>query len=333
MKMQQQEILKKYWRDPVWSKVISFIIISLGSSILTAIYISIQSIYNNESVIKPLRKITNYFSQSTEINNFLLCFFLIILISFLVSFLNVFYKRNTKTKNDIVTKQELKKTGFNSNILFANQLSGAFPGHRGFNWYYSKEAVKRLDKFFQTPLFFKPLNDNASSNPFWWFRAYSSMYVDRYTKISKQKILLGVNELKIKRIGVFVSPIPSKSFIYVETSGESQTGIYNYTEKDILDDIKNHGYSYEEYAIFNKKHKISRAHYDDGATIIKGKLIDTFDSELRIKYLTDYNFIFAAHQSKFNSDKFERESGEYFNKILTREIDSENFIEYLKNYK
>lgn len=42
-------------------------------------------------------------------------------------------------------------------------------------------------------------------------------------------------------------------------------------------------------------------------------------SKLRIRYLSEYNFIISAKQSPFNSQKFDRESYDYFNAILKGE--------------
>ena len=220
-----------------------------------------------------------------------------------------------------------------STAIFASKLAGTFPGQRGFEWYESQDAVKRLEKFFEPPLKYEPIGEGATSTPIWWFRSGYSMYIDSFKKLSSSKLLIGIREFKIKRIGVFVSQSYYKSFIYVETIGEKQTGLYKFNKADIQKRIDSFGYASEEYAIFKNKYKITRSHYDDGATIIKGKIVDTYGSELRERFLSSYNFLIAANQSPFNSKKFDKDSYDNMNKILKGEIKAEDFIENLKKYE
>ncbi|MEH6766103.1 MAG: hypothetical protein V7655_16505, partial [Aequorivita antarctica] len=147
------------------------------------------------------------------------------------------------------------------------------------------------------------------------------------------KLLIGIREFKIKRIGVFVSDSYYKSFIYVETSGEKQTGVYKLTKDDIERHIDSFGYSFEEYGLFKNKIKLTRGEYDDASKVIKDKVVDTFGAELRVRFLSDYNFLITANQSPFNSSKFDRESHESMNKILKGEMKAEEFIESLKKYE
>ena len=61
--------------------------------------------------------------------------------------------------------------------------------------------------------------------------------------------------------------------------------------------------------------------------------MDTFGSKLRERYLSNYNFIITSKQSPFNSQKFDRESYNYFNAILKGEKTADEFIEILKLYE
>ena len=335
--MNLENFKENYWKDPVWSKVIAFLIISIGTFITTTLYIYIKSLYDKVTFKEISKKVFQYFKSTIEVNTFLFWFSLIVLSIFLVSFIFAFIKKlkrlETNSKNHLEIEIELPRTGMPSTAIIAGKLAGAFPGQRGFEWYESKEAIKRLEKFFEPPLVYQPIGEGVISNPIWWFRDFSSMYIDKFKKLSKTKLLIGIREFKIKRIGVFVSQSDYKSFIYVETLGERQTGLYNFKKEDIKRHVDTIGYSSEEYAIFNKKINISREHYDDAATIIKGKIVDTFGSELRVRFLSDYNFLIAANQSSFNSRKFEKDSSEDMNKILKGEMRAEEFIEKLKLYK
>ena len=85
-----------------------------------------------------------------------------------------------------------------SSVLFAERIAGAFPGQRGIKWYNSKVAVKRLDKFFQKQFTFSEGSLQYISDPFWWFRGHQGEPIRTFKVLSKNKILLNNDELKIK---------------------------------------------------------------------------------------------------------------------------------------
>lgn len=97
------------------------------------------------------------------------------------------------------------------------------------------------------------------------------------------------------------------------------------------------GYSWEEYGIIKNKIgwqiPIRREDYDDGATVINGKVIDALDAKLRTRYLTEYNFIIAAKGSPYNSQRFDRHSKNLFNGILRNTIAPEQLFDFLKGFK
>ena len=105
---------------------------------------------------------------------------------------------------------------------------------------------------------------------------------------------------------------------------------------NIQNHINSFGYSWEEYGLIKNwigwKTPIRREDYDDGATVIRGKVRNTFNAELRVRYLSDYNFIIAAKGSPYNSNKFTRNSKRYLNGILKKEIDPNDFFEFLKEF-
>ena len=283
------------------------------------------------------RNVIDYFKSKTEVCTLLLWLILIVLGIFLFSFIISIVKKikelSTKQETETDEEVELPRTGMTSTALFSEKLAGAFSGQRGFKWYDSKEAIMRLEKFFEPPLRYEPVGEGAASTPIWWFRAGSSMSIKKFKKLSRSKLLIGIREFKIKRIGVYVSSLYYKSFIYVETSGEKQTGLYKLTKEDIARHIDSFGYSFEEYGLFKNKIKLTREEYDDASKVIKGKVVDTFGSELRVRFLSDYNFLIAANQSPFNSRKFEKDSHESMNKILKGEMSADDFIESLKKYE
>jgi hypothetical protein len=93
-----------------------------------------------------------------------------------------------------------------------------------------------------------------------------------------------------------------------------------------LDETASHfGYASEEFGVYHE-HLVTRAEYDDGAAVINGKPVDISDSvELRVRFLTPYNFIIAAHNSPLNSTEFDRVGADLLNGILR----SENSVEEL----
>ncbi len=323
--------IKNYWNDPVWSKVISAIII-FG---LTNIYILIKSMYEKVAFKSVAFDVINYFKSTTVINNLILWISTIIVLWSFYVFLKTVVKKFKNNQNEVLEEEieELPRLGRSSTDLFSHRLASAFPGQRGLQWYDSKTAVKRLAIVFKGPLEFEPIiGSEAVGDPFWWFRAGKSMYIKQFQSLSKTKILLGIDEFEINRIAVNISQSYYKCFIYVETKGEKQIGLYNYTNEDVKRKKELFGYCSEEYALFGDR-PISREDYDDGATIINGDVVETFGAKLRIRYLSEYNFIISAKQSPFNSQKFDRESNDYFNAILKGEKNSNDFLELLENYE
>jgi hypothetical protein len=102
-------------------------------------------------------------------------------------------------------------------------------------------------------------------------------------------------------------------------------------QEDINKHIETFGYSWEEYGLLGKK-LIRREEYDDGAIVINGEIVDASNAELRVRYLSDYNFIIAAQQSPYSSNKFERESEDMFNDLLKGKMTAESFFEYLDTF-
>ncbi|MDR6763887.1 hypothetical protein J2Y38_004111 [Flavobacterium sp. 2755] len=324
-------ILQKYWTDPVWSKVISAIIIGIG----TTIYLLVKSIYNKVPFSYVTQQLLSYLQSGTEINNFIVWISLLVIFWSSITFIKPFVTKLNKGKKEVNLKEiinELPKIQEHSTVFFSYRIASAFPGLRGLKWYDSKTSVERLEIFFQDPINFEPnTNTEYVTDPLWWFRGHSAMFIKNFQKLSKTKILLGVEELEISRIAVFASESYYKCFIYVEVKGEKPIGLYSQTKEDLQSQMDYRGYSREEYALLGKR-PISREDYDDGATIVNGKVIEAFGAKLRVRYLSKYNFLLSAKESPYNSRKFEMESKNYFEKILKGEITAETFFDYLETY-
>ena len=114
---------------------------------------------------------------------------------------------------------------------------------------------------------------------------------------------------------------------------KKQIGLYNNSEQEIKENIKHFGYSWEEYGLIKYyyfwKKPIKREHYDDGATIIRGKVVNTENAELRVRYLSNYNLIISSKGSPYNCMLFDNESKKYFDGILNGEIEFDEFFDFL----
>lgn len=109
-----------------------------------------------------------------------------------------------------------------------------------------------------------------------------------------------------------------RKFVYVETEKMEPTGLYSYVENQIAYGVKQNGYCLEEYGLYKDKTKVTRAEYEDkAAAIIDGKLVELGgDVELRVRYITPYNFVIAAHDSPINNNDFDEKLTELLNAML-----------------
>jgi len=330
-------IKDEYWGDPVWSKVISAGIIAVLGSIITTLYLLGKSLIDKISFKEAFGSLLFFFKRATLINNFviLICivFIAITTVNFIIKFIkDVRQKRKANLAEP--AKEELPLVPFEPSVFFAYRLAGAFPGQRGLEWYDDpKVIVERLSILFQKPIKFKSTErEGFSPHPLWWFRETSSMFIENFEKLSKTKVLMGVKELEVKRMAVNIDQAYYKCFVYLEVKGEKRTGLYNTDASDIKRHIETFGYSWEEFGL-HKNIPIRREEYDDGAAIIKGKVVETFGANLRTRFLTDYNFIIAGHDSPFNSQRFERGTDKYFNDILSDKIEAERLFEFLDTFQ
>lgn len=223
-------------------------------------------------------------------------------------------------KNPFVEDDSERPTlGEKSTTFFHKRFSSAFPGVRGIAWFNGKEAVDRLMILLKPPLDFK------DSSPIWWWRS-GDLQIERFDRLAESHVLMDYQELKIKRIAAVNSGAYYQTFVYVEVEAEMPTGLYNI---DISSDVDYWGYSREEYAVFEGR-PISRAEFDDGATVIDGKPVDLQGkADLRVRYLTPYNFIIAAHSSPINNNSYDKRRNEVLNEVLTGKLALEQLADEL----
>lgn len=332
------EQVDKYWRDPVWSKVIAGIILAIGAVLLTAITTLARSIVKNQSIKDSFDQTIQFLSKATLVNNFVIIATCVIALAALTKLVyDVTCKIRSKTgdrNGEAQPGEPLKPAIYASSVFLEMRIADAFPGVRGLHWFDDpKVAVDRLLILLRDPTLFEPNpKSEAESDPIWWYRGMNSMYIESSERLSKTKVLINRDELELKRIAVYQDQRRYKCFIYVEAKAEKPTGLYQETKESIEDSVKRWGYSSEPYAVF-KNNRIKSEEYHDGSAVINGKVVDVYGAKPRVRYLTDYNFIITSKESPYNSQKFERESDSYFNGILNKSVDANLFFDYLRQYK
>jgi len=207
--------------------------------------------------------------------------------------------------------------------FFDYRLSKAFPGVGGLMWFNDpKAAIDRLSIVLRYPLKSKELTD-----PIWFYRGASCLYINTYERVSEDKCIIDADECKINKLAVYRSNSYYRSFIYVEFKAEEPVGIYPYINQQYISErLKHSAYFNEEYAVY-RGIPITRGEYDDGATVIDGQVIDlNGEAEIRIRYLTPYNMIICAKFHPFNSQSGDRMTQICLDGMLNGSVKIENLI-------
>ena len=155
------------------------------------------------------------------------------------------------------------------------------------------------------------------------------MDIGKFEKVSEDKFLIDGDEIKVKRIVVYSSPEYYKKFVYVETVPEEPTGLYEHNEEFIEQWKREYGYYNEEYAVY-QGNKIKRTEYDDGAAVIDGKVVDlNGKAELRIRYITPYNFVICAQFNPINNNDYDNKMVVFLNGILQGKNTVEDIVKFV----
>ena len=343
------EWIKKFWNDPVWSKVIAAGIITVLSAVIGFVWIVVlyfwQQLYPNH--VKTFFEFAlNYLSSSTIVNNGIIWLFGILFLALaIIVFYSIFSlflkKKNAEESAFSDDKNELPVFNFsNSAGFFDMRLGKAFPGVRGLVWFESPdEAIKRIKILLEEPLVFKgSINlDNSRNHPLWWFRGSSSGAIESFSILRQgffqSKIVrLNIDEYIISRVAVYSSSSYYRNFVYVETKPSVRSGAYKISDEHIEQAIKDWGYYSEEFATVDGK-IIKRTEYDDGAAIIKGKVTDASNAKLATRYLSKYNFVITGQQSALNVLECQREQTQLFNSILQGDANIDDLIEHVNSIK
>jgi len=329
-------LLKKVWND----KVGSVIIASILFSILSAIWIFIKSKVQQISFVQSFETIKSFFNTEISFPLFwllivgLLIFFIYLILKKKSNYLYEYFKKSKNEVSTMVSDYDLlPKLNFQiDSDFFYNRFCTAFPSSRGLVWFNnSREAAHRLSVMLKDPLVFKtsdiPKGERA---PIWWFHGNSNNSIKKFRKLNRNTWLMDRKELKISKIAAYRSNSYSKCFIYLEIEPMKQTGVYNMTFADIDRQINEFGYSWEEFAIINRNRIISRSDYDDGSTVIKGKVVEFEKAETRTRYLSKYNFLIAPNDSPINRLEMDETFGKILDDMLVGKDSIESIIEILK---
>ena len=208
-----------------------------------------------------------------------------------------------------------------STIFFHHErFTQTFPGLRGIREFDDpKEATRRLLRLLKKPLGFRTNGGKGLQHPIWrWERGNRD--IRSCVQMNESQLLIGNDELAIRRIAAFNAGAYHQSFVYVECDAMEPVGLYQHDKEFIRRMCEHGGFAYEEYASFDGI-AITREEYDDGATEIDGEIVDTTGkAELRVRYLSPYNFLIAPQRSPVNNDAFDQELGAMLNSVIAGTI-------------
>lgn len=214
-----------------------------------------------------------------------------------------------------------------STQFFAERFAVAFPGVRGVRWFTEAADIqRRLVRLLGPPIAFP----NAS--PIWWW-ANGNIHIHSFEHVEDRRYLMDYTELEITRIAAVTGHSYWGHFLYVEVGPMPATGANPHTSADdIAASLSRRGYADEEYGLVDGDIPISRAEYDDGAAEIGGDLVETIGrAQLRIRYLTPYNFLIAPHDSPINNNAFDLQLVELLRAVLQDDANFDQLVEAVRN--
>lgn len=214
-----------------------------------------------------------------------------------------------------------------STSLFHDRFASAFPGVREPRWFNEPADIqRRLARLLAFPLTF------ANGTPFWWW-ADGNLHIERFNHVDGRHYQMDVQELEIVRMAAVPGRAYWGDFVYVEVTAMLPTGANPHTTpEDIAQRFAYRGYDDEEYGLVDGRIAISRGEYDDGAAEIEGQIVDTIGrTQLRVRYLTPYNFLIAANGSPINNNAFDHELPKLLRAVMASDDAFEQLVEAVKS--
>lgn len=300
-------ILNNIWSDPVWSKVIAAGIIFIFSQI----FVLIWSLIKNMKFFEVYKNFFTYLG--IEYKN-------------LIKKSNDYFKIKIQKDKHVQTKITLAPT-----VFFHYRFCDAFPGiDSRYAWFTTKkEILTRLKILLSPPVFFESHEGHGTtSDPIWWFRGHSALFIKSFSIINRKRCLLNIDELVIDKIAAVRGRSYYEDFVYIECAPDKPTGLYKHDNVLIKEVFETEGEYKEEFGIY-KCRKITRREYEDGAATIRGKPRPIENAKLRVRNLTKYNFIISSKFSPYNCDRFSRDSKHYFLGLLNNTITFDQFIDWM----
>ena len=218
--------------------------------------------------------------------------------------------------------------------IFNYRLGDAFPGLRGVARFDGDNAVNRLEVLLRNPLKIDSARIGGQLFPFYWFRGIANNHVQEFERLSSDRVLLDIYEMKVDYVLAVRKFSGIKNFVYVQLSPETPTGLYNYKDgwleeylKSLFEE-KSGCYFFEEYGVWGDK-LITREEFDDGATIVDGKVVLFKDAILRARYITPFNFILCGSNHLLNTGFFDWDFTKLLDEVLLNEKSVESVVDFV----
>lgn len=208
-----------------------------------------------------------------------------------------------------------------STALFSERFAKAFPGVRGIARLEPPHAIERLAILLKKPLAYRT-GDSGYVEPI-WFWGRGDLQISKFSVLSESTVLLDILELIIDEVIAVHTGAYYQKFVYIKTRAAEPSGAYpSYDWIDAA--VSDRGYADEECALFEGRY-FTRAEYDDGAGVVGGYPVDFgYREELRVRFLTPFNCLIAAHNSPINNKHFDRIATKLLNAMLRGEATIED---------
>ena len=131
---------------------------------------------------------------------------------------------------------------------------------------------------------------------------------------------MDVDEINVRRIAAVNPGSYYRTFVYVEAHADAPTGLYHSDAESIARRVANIGCAREEYGLVDNKTPVKREEYDDGAAVLDGKVVNILGrTELRVRYISPYNFLIAPNRSPINNNNFDDALERFLDRLLQGE--------------
>lgn len=340
--------IKTIWHDPVWSKVIAGGLLFLFSQVAILIWGWIN-LLNFKSAYQH---IFTLLINSYSIAGWIILLGAISFLSLILILIKKIIQKQEKGTLDAVLSEQTEISQAKSKpkmpkqseplvitepptIFFDRRFCEAFPGiEQGYQWFTKQRDIQhRLSILLASPTKFdNNVGYGTTTDPIWWYRGGSAMFIRKFAILGRKKILINIDEYIVEKIAAKKGRSYYDHFVYLQCSADKPTGLYPISKESIEKYNEEIGHYFEEYGI-NKGKLITRQEFDDGSAIIHGKPIKTSGAELRSRSLVKYNFIITSKFSPFNNDEFHNESEPYFIKLLKDEISFDEFVSWMGKFR